>query len=149
LRGSADAARVNRLHDGEGKDGGCDGHNHAGENDAVTHNVLPSKERTSPWSREAASTFNRDDAALNSSAFFSGSGVDGRRRRRESLTTFLPASVANSSLRLRVVPHGFETRQVAPLHPLQMPMISIVALSADEPSIQKRSGQPLNKQPLN
>jgi len=29
----------------------------------------------------------------------------------------------------------------APLHPLQMPMISIVALSADEPSKQKRSGQ--------
>jgi hypothetical protein len=60
LRGGADAARVNRLHDGESKNGGCDGHNHAGENDAVTHNVLPSKERTSPWSREAASTFNGD-----------------------------------------------------------------------------------------
>ena len=30
----------------------------------------------------------------------------------ESLTTFLSTSVANSNLRLRVVPHGFETRQV-------------------------------------
>src|SRR5215471_16141708 len=80
LRGRANAARVHRLHDGEGKNGGCDGHNHAGENDAVTHNVLPSKERTSPWSPAAASTFNGDGDALNASdqpsAFMRASGCN-------------------------------------------------------------------------